>query len=318
MPSSKTKVDSDFIKLGSEVYLRKPSVASDDGDSPNIILVFGWMGAKLRHLHKYTKVYEELYPGATQVLVLAHHHSSIPQKDEGNINLLNSFIPNCLSAKAVAPVVEILEALGAIPGMPSAILEKKKVPTSPRILIHSFSNGGAYCMMTLGKLLAARPMPSFESSSRGTCALILDSAPGGGGLHSANEAFTGHMRNPVGKFCAQVFISTLYILGYMVGPMIGRKTALQRIRDPSTPLISSRGWVSARRGCTCIPRVIQWYLGWTRKRMRALPRTWAECEDRRLRGFCACGSCQDHPVEYWDAVKSIWNEASQAEHSPFE
>ncbi len=34
MPSSKTKVDSDFIKLGSEVYLRKPSVASDDGESP--------------------------------------------------------------------------------------------------------------------------------------------------------------------------------------------------------------------------------------------------------------------------------------------
>ncbi|KAF9007772.1 hypothetical protein BDZ89DRAFT_911066, partial [Hymenopellis radicata] len=182
-----------------------------------IILVFGWMGAKLRHLHKYTKVYEELYPGATQVLVTSP--PSFFYCTEGS------------KRRAVAPVVEILEALGAIPGMPSAILEKKKAPTSPRILIHSFSNGGAYCMMTLGKLLAARPMPSFESSPRGTCALILDSAPGGGGLGSAIDAFTGHIRNPVGKFGAKVFISTLYLFGYMVGPMLGRKTSLQRIRE---------------------------------------------------------------------------------------
>ncbi|KAF9012122.1 hypothetical protein BDZ89DRAFT_1143031 [Hymenopellis radicata] len=287
MPSSKTKVDDGFLKLGSEVHLRKPLVASDDGESPNIILVFGWMGAKLRHLHKYTKVYEELYPGATQVLVTSP--PSFFYCTEGS------------KRRAVAPVVEILEALGAIPGMPSAILEKKKAPTSPRILIHSFSNGGAYCMMTLGKLLATH------------------SAPGGGGLGSAIDAFTGHMRNPVGKFGAKVFISTLYLFGYMVGPMLGRKTSLQRIRE-SLYAAHLLPWMDKRTPRLYLYSKKDEMVPWvdTETHARASKDMGRNVKTVVFEDSAHVAHAKTYPVEYWDAVKSIWNEANQAEHSPFE
>ncbi len=172
--------------------------------------------------------------------------------------------------------------------------------------------------MTLGKLLAARPMPSFESSSRGTCALILDSAPGGGGLHSANEAFTGHMRNPVGKFCAQVFISTLYILGYMVGPMIGRKTALQRIRD-SLYAAHLLPWMDKRTPRLYLYSKSDTMVSWvdTETHARASKDMGRNVKTVVFEDSAHVAHAKTHPVEYWDAVKSIWNEASQAEHSPF-
>jgi hypothetical protein len=45
------------------------SPISTESDLDSVILIFGWMGAELSHLHKYTATYSVLYPTTTIILV---------------------------------------------------------------------------------------------------------------------------------------------------------------------------------------------------------------------------------------------------------
>ncbi|THU75971.1 hypothetical protein K435DRAFT_879914 [Dendrothele bispora CBS 962.96] len=79
---SSTPTDrTEFVSIGQDVFLRRADAkapnAETDPEVGYLVVVVGIdtdqpyssVGAKLAHIHKYTKKYEELYPAATQIFV---------------------------------------------------------------------------------------------------------------------------------------------------------------------------------------------------------------------------------------------------------
>jgi hypothetical protein len=64
-----------FDRIAPSIWGRVPTPTDEkyssngDASSPDVILVFSWTGAVLRHVSKYTKHYEELYPSSTILLI---------------------------------------------------------------------------------------------------------------------------------------------------------------------------------------------------------------------------------------------------------
>ncbi|KAL0578075.1 hypothetical protein V5O48_003893, partial [Marasmius crinis-equi] len=128
-----------FVSIGKGVYLRRAAqdvTTRQDPRAPNVILIFGWMAAKIGHLQKYTSIYEEMYPDATQVVVR---------------NEPIFFISREPTRQALLqPVVEVLDSLGCLSTSAKGKYlangngtSNGSTPSSvpaPRILVHSFSN----------------------------------------------------------------------------------------------------------------------------------------------------------------------------------
>lgn len=143
MAGTKPKNDiPNFSLLNSTVYIHEPS-SNSSYSGPDLILLSGWMNASPRNVAKYTAGYEKLYPSARIVVILS--------------NVGDFFRLKAYNLKRIAPVLEALYAL----------------PSDGKLLVHSFSDGGALTLCGIAKAFLAntsRPLPM--------AALILDSAPG--------------------------------------------------------------------------------------------------------------------------------------------
>ncbi|KAG2017482.1 hypothetical protein CC2G_006993 [Coprinopsis cinerea AmutBmut pab1-1] len=198
-PSMSTKKPTNsLVQVGKYVYVGKPQPTPEGGLSPNeqpaIILMFGWMGAHLPHLLKYTQKYDEMYPAATKILVRSQPEffwSSAKTNDD-----------------ALLPVVQLLKEQGCLP--PNNGTKK------PSVLVHAFSNGGSWQLTTLSALLyKLYPLLSSTTTSPPSLpptALILDSTPGSKGLQSTLKAFTASLSSRPLK----LLIGALIILTYGV------------------------------------------------------------------------------------------------------
>lgn len=169
------------------------------------------MGAKLPHIFKYTKVYEDVFPNATQVIITSNpqlfwssNRTRVSSKVIFCIDVLicstNCYI-SIEQMKNLLPVMEILEAHGC-----SGTLPVGQVNEAPRILVHCFSNGkwsfhpmqeqlslksfttgGGVQLLTLGNLL--RSKWSLDLHGGHVSAMVIDSCPGTPSLWRTVQAF---------------------------------------------------------------------------------------------------------------------------------
>ncbi|KDN32900.1 hypothetical protein RSAG8_14013, partial [Rhizoctonia solani AG-8 WAC10335] len=135
-----------------------------------LILIFGWMGAQLPHLYKYTEHYNKLYPLATQILVRAHASYFWGSETTGRA--------------AVSPVIKLLRDAG---------IHENTMPGSSGLLVHAFSNGGALNEATLARAIAGTLSPTTNTSAIPAQALIYDSPPGVLNIRVTLLAFTAAM-----------------------------------------------------------------------------------------------------------------------------
>ncbi|KAF9007431.1 hypothetical protein BDQ17DRAFT_1350627 [Cyathus striatus] len=299
--------ENNFVSIGKGLYLSKPrtdavSAESQVTQEPTLILIFGWMGAKLPHIFKYTKAYEEIYPGAVKILVRSEAQFFWSGKKTRQA--------------ALAPVIETLEALGYIPmkkreithGMP---IEPFVPEVPPRILVHAFSNGGCAQLATLSNIISSR-LPSSQNTSlpKTPSLLILDSAPGSGGIRASQRAFSTAIRNPILRQLVNIFIVLLYAYGSIMGLIFRKKSIL----DVMQAVILS-------------PKVLPWFGQWTRRVYlystgdNMVP--WQEVEKHakaaeeagyvvRKEKFGKSGHvahAREDPARYWGAVKDSWEQA---------
>ncbi|CAE6346554.1 unnamed protein product [Rhizoctonia solani] len=196
----------------SNVYVSYPSetntASSELGKKdPAVILIFGWMGAQLPHLYKYTEQYNKLYPFATQILVRAH-----AKYFWGNESARRA---------AVSPVIKLLRDAG---------IHENTTAESSGLLVHAFSNGGALNQTTLARAIAESISPSANTSALPAQALVYDSLPGVLNIRVTLLAFTAAIRSPVFRAIAKAFLGILYILGatwkYLETLIIGPKEDL--------------------------------------------------------------------------------------------
>ncbi|KAL0945482.1 hypothetical protein HGRIS_000968 [Hohenbuehelia grisea] len=212
---------SSFKPLGKGILCAAPSSSDPTSVGPNVILLCGWMGAKLPHLFKYTKVYEERYPEAEILLVRSEPMFFLRPERTNQSHLL--------------PLAERLKQLGCISypephqGSESNSNDSGPIqrPSQPRILVHVFSNGGTAQVATLGRLLNKL---GATSPSNLISALVIDSSPGSNGLSSTLLAFGGLVKNPFLRFFLKSFITSLYFCLYILGVVFRRSFPLDVLR----------------------------------------------------------------------------------------
>ncbi|CAE6534042.1 unnamed protein product [Rhizoctonia solani] len=199
----------------SNVYVSYPSKTAGDNTTshglrkkdPVLILIFGWMGAQLPHLYKYTEHYNKLYPLATQILVRAHA----------------SYFWGSETTRraAVSPVIKLLRDAG---------IHENTMAGSSGLLVHAFSNGGALNEATLARAIAGTLSPTTNTSAIPAQALIYDSLPGVLNIRVTLLAFTAAIRSPIFRAIVKAFLGILYILGtawiYLENLVLGPKEDL--------------------------------------------------------------------------------------------
>jgi hypothetical protein len=168
-PSSINKREDDgqtpFYTLNSTVSLSTPGKGAvcEPDDGPAIILVLSWMSALPRHAQKYTSVYRSRYPNATIVHITTTLQDMI-------------LFTNGARRRELAPALDVIAASKTASSSPQ---------TEPRVLLHLFSNGGAYTAAQLANAYVQKTGSPLPLS-----AMVLDSAPGRATYQSGFRAIT--------------------------------------------------------------------------------------------------------------------------------
>ncbi|KAF8960069.1 hypothetical protein BDZ97DRAFT_1358289 [Flammula alnicola] len=231
MTAHLSKHDSgELVAIGQGIYFSKPikktwldaekkdSSSMSSVPAPTPILIFTWMGAKLPHVLKYTKFYDELYPEAAKIVARSEA----------------SFFWSTTWAKRayLQPLVEALELLGCLPPATNQRRSETRASSpSSRTSLRGCScmpfltARGAWQLTTLSLMLASRPTSAYytkalspsPTSPLPASVLILDSCPSNGGVDKTIRAFTSVVgRNPILRRLVVLFVRSLY--WYMVNP----------------------------------------------------------------------------------------------------
>ncbi|THU94893.1 hypothetical protein K435DRAFT_860068 [Dendrothele bispora CBS 962.96] len=290
---SSTPTDrAEFVSIGQDVFLRRADAKAPNAETdPEVILVFGWMGAKLAHIHKYTKKYEELYPAATQILIRSEP------------SFFFSF-PGTRRAK-LRPVVEALQALGYVS------TPQSKLISQPRILVHSFSNGGGLQMLSLGQLLHSQGItPEIYRDARTISALIVDSSPGGEGFRNAIRVF------------AQFFPSLLIRI-----PLTAILTILYPFRIIRTRIFGTVPLFTRLKNGLAAPSILPWFDQSTprlyiysrqdemvpfdevREHVAHVREAGLNVREEAFENSPHVAHARTDPPRYWNAVQELWSSA---------
>ncbi|KAF9500094.1 hypothetical protein BDN71DRAFT_1463354 [Pleurotus eryngii] len=270
-----------IISPGVLVSFAEGPTEVEGGEDPNVIIVCGWLGASLAHIEKYTKVYRERYPNATIFLIM--------------------------------PLVACLDTLGCIKfpnGRPSTLIDPPLPVTlsplsTPRILLHSFSNGGSLNVVALAKLLSVMGCAPVRHVS----AVIIDSSPGGN-FTTTKRAFSGFVKNPILKSLALVFIHVFYFSLYVRGKLLGHRSLFQVITD-NLVKPNLLPWMDA-----CTPRLYVFsktdeLVPW--EHVDATAKLSAKAGlDTRIEMFedsPHVAHARTDPARYWGAIRRMWEAA---------
>lgn len=279
-----------YNTIGTGLYLSRGKdfgrqKEKSDLEEPTLILIFGWMGAQLPHLQKYTTIYEDLYPEATKVVVRSESAFFFRRSSTNEANL--------------QPVKAVLEAEGC--------LNHSEIGPNPRVLVHSFSNGGAAQLVTLGRILASSyPLKPLTS------AIVFDSAPGRrkGSFCRGVNAFTAHMRNPILKALAKVSFAVFFVFMAAVTTLTRRRHRIDALNDGlESPHILP--WMNKDT-----PRL---FIYSKEDAMIDSEHVEQHAEDLKDRGFVVrterfsgtghVNHARTDPPRYWGAIGSLWTEA---------
>ncbi|KAJ7590525.1 hypothetical protein C8J56DRAFT_1046789 [Mycena floridula] len=179
-----------LVSIGKEVYIFQPSAVGARTD-PSIILIFGWLDAKLPHLQKYVQKYADLFPGATVLIICCP--------------LEFWFSGQRTREAALEPVVDFLKAQGCFTG--------SQVSQLPRILVHSFSNVGS-------RWILAGCNTQF----------IIDSSPGGGrSLTNLITVFTAQIRSIPLRLVTSVAVTLYYCFARFSAAVLHRPHPLDAV-----------------------------------------------------------------------------------------
>ncbi|KAG2075472.1 hypothetical protein BDR04DRAFT_1005754, partial [Suillus decipiens] len=257
-----------------------------------VVLIFGWLGAQLRHLKSYTRAYTKLYPNAAQIVVRCN-----PDTFWSTISTIQ---------QRLMPVIDALEALHCLP--PS---ENSSAQRHARILTHTFSNVGGCLQMThLGHMLQQK-YESMSTQWSFTSALILDSCPTPVYLNTIKLAFSIMVQNPIVRYVVLTFISTVYFTRFCLSLLFGKQMML--VSDIPIDMWN--------------PRVLPW-MGLHTPRLYLFSRKdssspWQEvvhhariAKERGMDVRCELFEGSEHvthmrvePERYWSSVQEVWTVA---------
>ena len=191
-----------FVELSPTVVYRappdniKPSGASITKE-PSLILLASWMDASPRHVAKYTTGYQKLFPSSRVLVITTSTLHFLVQSTAQRI-------------KDLEPALDILKSL----------------EPSEKVLLHSFSNGGAAATWLLAKTHRARTGHALPISKA-----IFDSAPGTQGYAGSLAAFSVNLpKNPIVRGIGSIMLRILLGVWFSYVYLSGSENIVDTVR----------------------------------------------------------------------------------------
>ncbi|TAQ87589.1 hypothetical protein B7494_g4105 [Chlorociboria aeruginascens] len=259
-----------FTCLNPSIYIYKAPTTTPESTDPSLILLFTWMNASPRHISKYANGYISHYPNSTILIIRTSALDTTWNSHAQNI-------------KRIAPVLEIIHSL----------------PTASTLLLHLFSNGGAFTSCLLAEEYSLRTGNALPITK-----LILDSSPGRLKAVASVRAFAVSLPKNftlrwIGLILLYVFYGMLR-LQYMITRNVD---IIERLRRA---LFDDK--LFGERERLYIYSVGDEMVEWNDVEEHA-----AEAEKRgfgvKVEKYPGSGHCQHlmyDPERYWDAVQKLW------------
>ncbi|PFH51089.1 hypothetical protein AMATHDRAFT_59790 [Amanita thiersii Skay4041] len=278
-----------FTVIGDGVLIKRPlNVSQQDETRPTLIIIFGWMGAKLPHLQKYTAGYDQLYPNATQILV--------------RCEAVSFWMPEWMKRNSLHSVIQSLEALGCITKDSTS---SNGTNQKHRILVHVFSNGGCVQLLTL-----RRQLGSYQTANTSSSAIIFDSCPGSGSLDVSKRAFASVVRfaplRVLVTFCLYIF----YFISFIRRKLFGVPTFFERMRIQLAKA-SILPWLHKGSPRLYVYSKKDDLIPWMDVEAHAQDAE-ACCQDVRMERYetsMHVAHIRQDPERYWRAIQELWNAA---------
>ncbi|KAJ7497730.1 hypothetical protein FB451DRAFT_1550534 [Mycena latifolia] len=176
-------------KLSRDVYMAYGDRTRANAEDPRIVILFGWMDAPIRLTTKYAMNHRRRWP-SSDIAIVQSHPSFIWTSEEGRDEILRP-----LADYLVSTVYR--DSKGACSG----------------ILLHVISNGGAFQMITLSRVLHSIISSSSNIPRRSIrLATIIDSAPGTGEYSSLLATLTANVKSPAVKTLTNVPVALFYLV----------------------------------------------------------------------------------------------------------
>jgi hypothetical protein len=266
-----------FKRLNASTYIYEPpaSPSSTSSSSPELILLPSWLDAAPRHIAKYTRGYQALYPSA-RILLLTTALADV------------TVHTRAAEAARLAPALSLLRSL----------------PSNPRILLHSFSNGGAYTAHLLARLYRARTGHVLPVAAQ-----VLDSAPGHGHYgRTATALALGLPRRPVVLHYVGLVMLHLFLAAYYVAKTAsGGRNKIEVMRDG---LLDQSLWDCAVPRCYVFSkedRMVVW-ADVVEHAGLAEGEGWKRVSVEEFEGSAHCGHLLVDEERYWGVVERVWGE----------
>lgn len=278
---------SDFVPLGPRISLYSPA----NPTRGQLIILCTWLGAAPKHIAKYTTVYNRIAPGA-------------------RILLIESGVPILVSSYARQRAA-IVPAVLAVMDMLSGCSENK---TTPKILLHMFSNGGTNTatqfLFVLNERLRA-PLPLIG--------MLYDSCPAKGTYWKDHRAMVYSLpKDVVSRTLGNVVVHIILLMlhteiacGLENPSSLLRRTLLdeKKVTGTSEPSNGEEDATSRGPGRACyLYSKSDQMVDWTDVRdhaEEARSKGW-EVEEVLFEGSSHCGHFQKDEGMYVKAMERMW------------
>ncbi|KAL9584930.1 MAG: hypothetical protein Q9212_001832 [Teloschistes hypoglaucus] len=266
-----------------------PSPAVNPSRSPassyhELIILFTWMSAHQKHIYKYVEGYRTRYPNAKIFVALSSPADIFYRRTSTQRRLL-------------APVVEAVRSS-------SCAASRTVVSGEPKILLHTFSNGGSYQARNffLAYAAATAAVPGFPAHSK-----ILDSGPGRATFGRSVLALSSAL--PHAWPIHFLLLALIYVVmsGYwIVFVPLGLADPLERARCA----LNDRDWMHGEKKRCYINSMTDPIVGWADVEAHARDASKkgfdVRCERFEETGHCAHVKA-DGGMRYWNIVHTLWN-----------
>ncbi|KAJ7157257.1 hypothetical protein C8R46DRAFT_959174 [Mycena filopes] len=261
----------------------KHSVKDTD---PRLVIIFGWMDAKLSHIMKYSTKYSALYPAASQILIQSDAGASYSASAKFNTDRMQ-------------PVVKLLSECGLFSVNP------------PGIIFHVFSAGGTAQLLWLARALKATPRPNPPGPTPPT-GIIFDSTPGAFTYAALHRIMTVPLKG-YQKLLGSVGVPIMWILD-KTNPLLSLRPTMQTFihQGISSPRILD--WTDA-----ATPRLYLYsdtdpliLVGDVRKHIAGAQSAGFRLSAEEFHGSGHVQHATLAPERYWTAVEALWGDVVRA------
>jgi len=180
----------------------------------------------------------------------------------------------------------------------------------PRILIHAFSNGGSYQLVTLGQLLAKR---SVIPSRRTTTGIVIDSSPGRGNLTNAIQAFTAAVPNRLYRLLIGMLVSALYAYFSLRYILFGTNPPADILKES---LLNAHlvPWVDERTPRLYVYSKVDQLIPWqdVEGHIHAVEAAGMDVRSEVFEKSAHVQHAIEDPKRYWSAIAGLWDAVARA------